>query len=125
MRAEMREEERLRLPRQNPLGTGVPGVEIDVGRRRRRKDVRPRSSTDAGSIADECNPAGGVEVADVVRGVPGGIPNLQFAAGNRQPFATFQNPDMLDRNRSLTPVEYEVLPRALRIVVGQEPSLGA
>ena len=52
-RAEMREKKRFGVPTFDRSKACGPRVEIDVGRRRRRKHVGPSPEADAGRVADE------------------------------------------------------------------------
>ncbi len=51
----------------------VPGLDVDVGRRRRREDVVRRRDPDAGDVADERGAARLVQEGDVMRGVAGRV----------------------------------------------------
>ena len=77
--SEVRQKQRVRLPRQDAVGADAPGLEIDIGRRRRRQDVRPGAASDPGRVADEGDAARSIEVADVVRCVPGRLRDLELS----------------------------------------------
>ena len=76
----MREEERVRIPREDLLLAVAPRLEVDVGRRRRRHDVDARALTDAGRVADERDARRGIEVRHVMRRVTWGVLHLDLAA---------------------------------------------
>ena len=89
VRAEVREEEQIGIPREDAIGARAPRLEIDVGRRRRRQHQTPARPADAGRIADEREPRRRQEVADVMRRVARRLGRLDRVA------------DDLERSRSL------------------------
>src|SRR6478752_10413846 len=65
-RTEMRQEERVRIPRQNKVRALTPGLQIDVGRGRRGQNIVALAAPYAGGVAHERDAAPAVEVAHVV-----------------------------------------------------------
>src|SRR3954447_8488539 len=71
--AEVRQPEALGLPARDRVNQALPGLDVDVGRRRRGERVGVGRDADAGHVADEGHAARRVEVADVVGGVAGRV----------------------------------------------------
>ena len=84
-RPEVRQEERVGIPRQDAVGARAPGLEIDVGRRRRRHDVRPVAAPDARGVADERDAARWIEVRS--RGATRVLASARRRARARRPRA--------------------------------------
>src|SRR3954452_2015730 len=71
--AEVGQSQALGLPARDRLERALPGLDVDVGRRRRGERVGVGRDADAGHVADEGHAARLVEVADVVGGVAGRV----------------------------------------------------
>src|SRR5688572_16954160 len=97
--AEMRQEQRVGFPGEDLRLALPPQLEIDVGRRRGGHDVIARAAADPGGVADEGNPCGRLEEADVMRSVPRSVGDLQSAPGGLDGFAALQFVETLARNR--------------------------
>ena len=87
--AEVREEQRHRLPRVDGVEALLPRGQVDVGRRRRRHQVIAAHANAAG-VADIRHARRLVEVADVVLGVAGRIGDAQRRARRGDPLAALQ-----------------------------------
>ena len=95
VRTEVREEQRVGIPREDLLLAVAPGLDVDVGRRRGRHHVGARAAADARRVADERDARRGIEVRDVMRRVPRRVRHLDLASGHRQRLAPFD-----DRSRA-------------------------
>ena len=62
----MREKQRIRVPREDPIGARPPGIEVDIRRRRGRHHVSAAHSAYPGGVSYECHPARRIEKAHVV-----------------------------------------------------------
>ena len=70
-------------------GGGVGGMTYD-----------PVASPDSGRVADEGHAARSIEVADVVRGVPGRLRHLELSPSGRQPLVAVQDLDRAPQARA-------------------------
>ena len=118
VRTEVREEERVRIPREDLLLAHAPRLEVDVGRRRRRHHVAARAAADAGGVADERDARRRVEVRDVMRRVPGRVLDFHFAPDHRQRLASFDHLQMLRRHR------LHVAPQPIHVLRVEPPGAG-
>ena len=75
--AEMRDRQAAGSPRRDPLDRVVPRIEVDVGRRRGRDRQRLVADPDAADVSDVRRRV--VQIADVVRRVPGCVGDLERA----------------------------------------------
>ena len=80
MRTEVREEQRVRIPREDLLLARAPGLEVDVGRRRRGHHVGAGAAADARGVADERDARRRVEIRDVMGRVTGRVLDLRSRA---------------------------------------------
>ena len=86
MRTEVREEQRVRIPREDLLLARAPRLEVDVGRRGRGHHVAAGAAADARGVADERHARRRVEIRDVMGRVTGRVLDLRSRA--RRPSAS-------------------------------------
>jgi hypothetical protein len=97
--AEVREKEPRRFALEYRRERRIPDFEIDIRRRRRGHFVRMAFDAHARGIADESYSFLMVEIADVMRSVPGSVHNFQFARSKQERLAPFENAQILRGNR--------------------------
>jgi len=95
---EVREEEPRWLALQDGGEGSVPDAEIDVRRRSSGHDEGISLDAHARRIADEGNAFRLVEVADVVRGVPGRVDDLELAQAESEIFSSLEDAQIFRRN---------------------------
>src|ERR1700676_2810939 len=95
----MREEQTPGAARQDGRKGRIPQAEIDIWRRRGRKNERAVLDADPGGVSDEGNAAVVVEIADMVGGVPRGIDHVELAHSEGEGLAAFEDAKIFRRHR--------------------------
>ena len=86
----MREEETPWVQFIDGLEGGIPEFQLNVGRRRGRKNERVSFNADAGGIADKRHAFARLKVGHVMRGVAGSIEHLQLPRTKRKSFTAME-----------------------------------
>src|SRR5690348_6415885 len=93
--AKMRQEHALRFAFQNGGEGAVPDLQVDVRRRSGGHRVGVSLDFYACSVAYECHSFGILEIADVMRSVPGRVGDFDFARAERNGLSAFEDAKIL------------------------------
>ena len=88
--AEMRQRQARRPARGHEVDRAVPGLDVDVGGRRRRTDQVRRRDPHAGHVSDVGRSVSGVEVHDVVGCMARRVLDVELSAVDRESLASFE-----------------------------------
>src|SRR5262249_14537910 len=96
--SEMRQKEALGVERHDGIERSVPQFQIDVGRRGGRQEIRFSFDSDAGGVAHKRDPRAGIPVGNVVRGMSGGVKDIQMDLADADGFAALERIETRFRN---------------------------
>lgn len=98
-KGEVGEEKARGAARGNSSKARIPEIEVHIRRRSGGKDEVVALDANAGRVADESDSFCGIEIANVMPGVAGGVEDIELARPDGEGLASFEDTEIFPRNR--------------------------